>query len=345
MPGRAAKVVISERQQEVLQKIVSSRTSSQRLIQRAKIILLAFEGWDNQHIASEVGLGRDQVGIWRRRWKKNFDRLVVIECSETGASFQRATQEILGDAPRSGSRGKFAAEQIAGILAVACEPPENSGRPITHWTYAELADEAKKRGIVDSISPSQVGHYLRKAELKPHKSRYWLTTKEKDPKLFQQQVKEICDCYRQAPELYHQAERTHTVCVDEMTGIQALERIARTLPMQPGRVERIEFEYQRHGTQTLIGNFHVVTGQMISPTVGETRTEEDFVEHIRRTVETNPQASWIFVSDNLNTHCSAKLVEFVNASCDLDQALGKKRKPRRSAIDGNSSGVFEGLQP
>ncbi len=118
MPGRAAKVVISERQQELLQKIVSSRKASQRLIQRAKIILLAFEGWDNQHIASEVDLGRDQVGIWRRRWKENFDRLVVIECSETGASFQRATQEILSDAPRSGSGGKFATEQIAGILAV-----------------------------------------------------------------------------------------------------------------------------------------------------------------------------------------------------------------------------------
>ncbi|VAX38491.1 Potassium efflux system KefA protein / Small-conductance mechanosensitive channel [hydrothermal vent metagenome] len=122
-----------------------------------------------------------------------------------------------------------------------------------------------KRGIVESISASRVGHYLREAEIKPHKTKYWLNTKEKDPERFQQQVKEVCDCYHEAPEFHRQKRPTHTVSVDEMTGIQALERVADTLPMQPGYVERREFEYKRHGTQTLIGNFHVVTGEMISP--------------------------------------------------------------------------------
>ena len=116
----------------------------------------------------------------------------------------------------------------------------------------------------------------------------------------------------------------HTVSVDEMTGIQALERIAPTQPMQPGRVERIEFEYKRHGTQCLIGNFHVVTGEVLSPTIGATRTEEDFRAHIARTVATDPQAGWVFVADNLNTHCSEALVRYVAEACGLDIDLGKK---------------------
>lgn len=99
--------------------------------------------------------------------------------------------------------------------------------------------------------------------------------------------------------------------MDEMTGIQALERIAPTRPMKPGQVERREFEYARHGTQCLIGNFEVATGRVIAPTVQPTRTEEDFARHIAATVATDPEAGWIFVADNLTTHCSATLVLWV----------------------------------
>jgi hypothetical protein len=111
-------------------------------------------------------------------------------------------------------------------------------------------------------------------------------TKEKDPQQFQHEVETVCDTYREAPRL-HATENTHTVCTDEMTGIQALERVAATLPMQPGQVECREFEYKRHGTTTLIGNFHVVTGQLIAPTLGPTRTETDFVRHMAQTVATD----------------------------------------------------------
>lgn len=109
-----------------------------------------------------------------------------------------------------------------------------------------------------------------------------------------------------------------------MTGIQALERIAPTKPMKPGYVERREFEYTRHGTQTLIGNFHVATGEVIAPTIRATRNEEDFVCHITQTVATDPNATWIFVMDNLNTHVSESLVKFVAKACELDIDLGKK---------------------
>jgi transposase len=116
------------------------------------------------------------------------------------------------------------------------------------------------------------------------------------------------------------------VSVDEMTGIQALERVAPTQPMHPGRVERREFEYIRHGTQCLIGNFDVVTGEVIAPTVQPTRTEEDFAGHIKRTVATDSEATWIFVCDNLTTHCSESLVRYVAEACGIEPSLGKKGK-------------------
>ena len=155
-----------------------------------------------------------------------------------------------------------------------------------------------------------------------HRIRFVYTPKHSS---WMNQVEMVCACYHDAPELY-QRHDTHTLCVDEMTGIQALERIAATLPMKPGRVERREFEYTRHGTVTLIGNFHVVTGELIAPTLGATRTEEDFVAHIERTIGLDPEARYVFVLDNLNIHCSAGLVEAVARLCGLEEDLGKKGK-------------------
>jgi len=323
MAGSAATVVITERQQEVLRKLRTAATVAKRLTQRAEVILLAFDGLDNEAIDARVGLERHQVGLWRRRWQRAFAKLIRIECLEAPAALRQALEAVLADEPRPGSPGKFTAEQLALILAVACEPPEKSGRPITHWTGQELADEVVRRGLVEPISASQINRYLREAELQPHKSRYWLNTTEKDPELFQAQVETVCACYHDAPQLYHYHD-THTICVDEMTGIQALERIAATLPMSFGQPERRECEYKRHGTITFIGNFHTVTGELIAPTLGVTRTEEDFVAHVEKTVKLDPEAGYVFVLDNLNIHQSAGLVELVARLCGINQVLGRK---------------------
>jgi putative transposase len=161
MPGKAAKVTITERQQDILQSLAFSRSSPKGLAHRAEIILLAFSGLKNEDVAKKLHCERHGVGIWRRRWQKYFDQLTVIECVEKPTALREAILEVLSDLPRAGCGGKFTADQIAQILATACEPPEKSGRPISHWTSRELADEVIKRQIVSSISVRQVGRFLK----------------------------------------------------------------------------------------------------------------------------------------------------------------------------------------
>ena len=117
---------------------------------------------------------------------------------------------------------------------------------------------------------------------------------------------------------------------DEKTGVQALERAAPTKPMragvagQAGRRERQEYEYIRHGTQCLIANFEVATGQQIAPSIGATRTQEDFVAHIAQTVATATADRWVFITDQLNIHQSASLVEWVAQALGVTDELGEK---------------------
>jgi len=160
--------------------------------------------------------------------------------------------------------------------------------------------------------------------LQPHRSRYWLNAKTKtvDPLAFAEQVETICTLYAYAPLL--QALGGHVVSCDEITGVPSLERIAATQPMRPGCPERREFEYKRHGTLSPIVTFDIVTGRVLSAAIGPTRTEADFVRHIAQTIDTDPEAVWVFVSDQLNTHQSASLVRLVAERCGLDVELGVK---------------------
>jgi hypothetical protein len=146
--------------------------------------------------------------------------------------------------------------------------------------------------------------------------------REKDPEGFDELVRIICELYHQAIELYEQG--IHLVSTDEKTGIQALERKHPTKPMKPGKIVLYEHEYIRHGTQALIANLEVATGKCISPSIGATRTEADFVQHIKRTIDLDPEAGWVFVVDQLNIHRSESLVRLVAGRCHLDIDLGKK---------------------
>jgi transposase len=322
MPGKAARVRVSEKQWVVLQELSRSRTVAKGIVQRALILVLGVQGLRNEQIALEVGLIRRQVGLWRRRWRDAWDSLCAWECTEPHR-LREAILDVLSDAPRPGAPGRVTAEQVAQILAVACESPKLSDRPITRWTHRELRDEVLKREIVESISVAQVGRYLKQAALQPHRSKMWLNTTEKDPARFEREAATVCQTYREAPGKAA-VGGTHTVSVDEATSLQALERNAPDKLVQPGSVTKQEFEYTRHGTTTLTAGLDVVTGQVVSPTLEATRTEPEFVAHIARTVNIAPTEEWIFIVDNLNTHASESLVKWVAERCGLHDPLGKK---------------------
>lgn len=322
MAGTAAKIIISERQQKLLEEFRKSRTIGKCLAQRASIILLGFAGVLNEDIALRIGLNRQQVGLWRQRWRDAWEALCVWECTEPHR-LREAIVDVLSDAPRPGAPATFTAEQVSQIVALACEPPKLSGRPIDHWTLRELRDEAIQRKIVTDISASRIGHFLQQAAVQPHRKKMWLNTTEKDPQKFRAEVENVCRTYLEAP-AKAAADGTHTVSVDEATSLQAIERNAPDKPAQPGSVPKQEFEYTRHGTTTLTAGLDVVTGKIVCPTLEATRTEPEFVAHIARTVDTDPEAEWIFVVDRLNTHMSESLVKFVAERCGVADALGKK---------------------
>ena len=151
--------------------------------------------------------------------------------------------------------------------------------------------------------------------------RYWLTPVYDEH--FDEKVTDINTLYRQAPELTEKGERI--MSTDELSGVQALEREHPSLPMRSGKVERQEFEYKRNGTQCFMINFEVATGEVVAPSYGYTRTEEDFLNHIKQTVESDPLATrWHFVVDNLNTHQSESLVRYVADESDSMADLGVK---------------------
>ena len=153
--------------------------------------------------------------------------------------------------------------------------------------------------------------------------RYWLTPASDER--FDEKVSEINSLYQQAPFLERKGEAV--ISTDEMTGVQALERKYPGLPMVPGKVERREFEYIRHGTLSFIVSFSVASGQIVKVSSGSTRNEEDFVSHIKQVVESSPFISrWHFVTDNLNIHKSESLVTYVADASNLKTDLGIKGK-------------------
>ena len=164
MPSpHALTINVSQRQQQLLQQITRCKTNSYRLVQRAQLVLFAATGMKNIMIGEQLQLSRTSVRQWRHRWLESAKQLQAAQAE--GISDSELMQKLVGvlsDEQRPGGPAKFSLEQIVQIVAVACEQPESSRRPISHWTPKELAQEVVKRGIVQEISPRSVGRFLKR---------------------------------------------------------------------------------------------------------------------------------------------------------------------------------------
>lgn len=163
MPKLTPKTLnLSDDERIQLQQLSDRHNTPQQIARRARIILMASEGQNHREIARNLDINRQMARLWRNRWLETNGKDLSI--------LQR-----LQDQERIGAPVKFSMEQVIELFALACSPPCDYGRPISHWSSRELADEIIKQGIIESISVRHVGRLLEEAEVKPHQSRYWLT--------------------------------------------------------------------------------------------------------------------------------------------------------------------------
>jgi hypothetical protein len=209
--------------------------------------------------------------------------------------------------------------------------PQEQDRTVTRWTLEEIVTTVLETFGTPSLRRSSVQRILHDADLKPHKSAYWLNSHDED---FDAKAHTICHLYATALEAYQRGRLV--ICCDEKTGMQILERKAPTKPAQPGRRERREHEYIRHGTRVLINSLAVATGQL-AWTMGRTRTATDFVAHLHQAYQRLPRMErYDWVMDNLNTHWSLEVCRLVARWCRVPFAPDKLKKgPQRQAFLSN----------
>jgi putative transposase len=146
-------ITLTPAERQALEALLRQHSAPQQLVLRARIVLASAQGLNNAQVARELAVSLDAARLWRRRWL------------ETAPADPEAPLDVavrLQDLPRPGAPGRFTAEQFCQLIAMGCEIPEGSDRPISHWTPREMADEAQKRGIVDQISPRHAGRLLKR---------------------------------------------------------------------------------------------------------------------------------------------------------------------------------------
>jgi putative transposase len=158
----ASKIVLTNRVIDLLNSIIRKQNSSQCIVKRARIILLAAQGIGNKPISRELGVDRRVVRHWRNKWYNSSETISEAESKHLNdKDFTQLILDILSDEQRSGAPATFTAEQILKIVAIACETPADSDREVSHWTPREIAEEAIKRNIVETISTRSVERFLK----------------------------------------------------------------------------------------------------------------------------------------------------------------------------------------
>lgn len=312
----APRIILTQNARMDLQTLVRAHSTPPSLALRARVILRAAE-WDkptNLKIGHELGCSNLTVGKWRRRY---------LNLGLSG----------LQDAMRPGRPRTIPSPTRVRVVSVASALPQEQDRTVTRWTLDEIVATLLEALNTKAISRSSIWRILQEVDLKPHKSEYWLNSHDED---FDAKAQTICQLYAKALQ-YHQQGRL-VVCCDEKTGMQVLERKAPTKPAQPGRRERREHEYIRHGTRVLINSLAVATGQ-IAWTIRRTRKATDFVAHLKQAYQRLPRMKrYDWVMDNLNTHWSLDVCRLVARWCKVPFEPQKLKKgPQRRAFLGNPS--------
>ncbi len=307
----APRIILPQNARTDLHALARAHSTPQSLALRARIVLKAAElaRPTNLKIGHELGCSNLTVGKWRRRY---------LDLGFAG----------LQDARRSGRPRALAPPTRVQVISVASTLPPQQDRSVTRWTLDEIAATLLDVLGTNSISRSSIWRILQDADLKPHKSEYWLNSHDED---FDAKAQAICQLYVTALESYRQGRLV--VCCDEKTGMQILERKAPTKPAQAGRRERREHEYIRHGTRVLINSLAVATGQ-IAWSIGTTRKATDFVAHLKQAYHRLPRMKrYDWVMDNLNTHWSLDVCRVVARWCRVPFEPHKLKKgPQRRAF-------------
>jgi transposase len=261
----AREVRLSGEQREQLEQLARSRTTTVRLALRAKIILLAADGRQDEQIAAEMGIARQTVARWRGRF---------IDSGITG---------IEKDATRPGRTPKISARQVKKVIHKTTQekPPD-----ATHWSTRSMAQAV-------GLSAASVRRIWKRHGLKPHLSR---TFKVSNDPLFAEKVEDIVGLYLSHP------EHALVLSVDEKTQVQALDRTQPSLPLKKGRAGTMTHDYKRHGTTTLFAALNVLDGKVIGTCMPKHRHQEwlQFLQLIDN--ETDKDKDLHIIADNYSAH-------------------------------------------
>ncbi len=309
----AETVALTDLQRAQLESLVRAGSTPQALVFRCRLILRAADRDHptNLQIAAEFDCNRHTVAGWRNRYLSN--GLAGLQ-----------------DASRSGRPRRFSPSERLDLINLASSTTEQQGCPATRWSLDDLAATLINRNAHDlAMSRSTIWRILDEADLKPHRSVYWLNSHDPD---FDAKAQEICKLYIKAPMMYQQGRLV--ICCDEKTGMQALGRPHPTQPAVPGKPERREQDYIRYGTRALIASFIVPTGELIGD-LGPTRTSVDFATHLNHVAGRFPQIKdFDWVLDNLNTHWSLEVCRVIAQLCDVafEAAVLQTGKQRRAFL-------------
>lgn len=267
---RACEVTPTDEDRTILERWSRSRSTEARLVERARIVLLAAEGRENKDIAIELGITRATVARWRHRFAA------------------RGIAGIQKDAPRGGRPPKARDELARKIVEMTTQQkPANA----THWSTRTLAQ-------LLGTNPSMVSRVWRANGLKPHLSR---TFKVSNDPNFAEKLIDVVGLYLDPP------EHALVLCVDEKSQIQALDRTQKSLPIYAGRCETMTHDYKRNGTTTLFAALDVVEGRLIGQCMPRHRHQE-FIKFLKQIdAETPPELDLHLIVDNYATHKHPKV--------------------------------------